>query len=343
MNQIKFTKLEGKKTVLITGIAGFIGFHLAKKLSNTFFVIGLDNLNNYYDTNLKIDRLKELGINIENHSIHYKSSTHQIDFYKIDLNDNKSLLTLLNNNKIDCIIHLAAQAGVRYSLINSKTYIDNNINAFYNVLESMKLASIKNLIYASSSSVYGSNEKIPFMESDKTNNQVSLYAATKKTNEILAETYSNLYGLKCVGLRFFTVYGPYGRPDMAYFKFSNMLMKNQEIQLYNYGNQTRDYTHINDITNGIKLIFDQFENKKIKPIYNIGSGHPIELKKLINELESNFNKKFNVKEVEHQKGDVKNTLASIDQIKEDFGFSIKSNFEDGIKEFTNWFKKYNAK
>ena len=150
MNQIKFTKLEGKKTVLITGIAGFIGFHLAKKLSNTFFVIGLDNLNNYYDINLKIDRLKELGINIENHSIHHKSSTHQIDFYKIDLNDNKSLLTLLNNNKIDCIIHLAAQAGVRYSLINSKTYIDNNINAFYNVLESMKLGSIKNLIYASS-------------------------------------------------------------------------------------------------------------------------------------------------------------------------------------------------
>jgi UDP-glucuronate 4-epimerase len=340
---MKFTKLEDKKTVLITGIAGFIGFHLAKKLSDTFFVIGLDNLNNYYDINLKIDRLKELGINIDNNCLHFKSSTYPIDFYKIDLNDNKSLLTLLNNNKIDCIIHLAAQAGVRYSLINSKTYIENNINAFYNVLESMKLASMKNIIYASSSSVYGSNEKVPFKESDKTNNQVSLYAATKKTNEILAQTYSNLYKLKCVGLRFFTVYGPFGRPDMAYYKFSDMLMKNQEIQLYNYGNQTRDYTHINDITSGIKLILDQFDYKKIKPIYNIGSGYPIELKKLINELESNFNRKFKVKEVEHQQGDVKNTLASIDQIKEDFGFSIKSNFEDGIKEFTNWFKNYNAK
>lgn len=335
--------MEDKKTILITGIAGFIGFHLAKKLSNNYFVIGLDNLNNYYDINLKIDRLKELGIDLDNESLHYKSSIYPIDFYKIDLNDNESLSGLLNNNKIDSIIHLAAQAGVRYSLINSKTYIENNINAFYNVLESMKSASIENLIYASSSSVYGSNKKVPFEESDETNNQVSLYAATKKTNEILAQTYSNLYGLKCVGLRFFTVYGPFGRPDMAYFKFSNMLMKNQEIQLYNYGNQTRDYTHINDITNGIQLIVDQFENTELKPIYNIGSGYPIELTKLINELESNFNKKFKVKEVEHQQGDVKNTLASIDQIKEDFGFSIKSNFENGIKEFTNWYKKYHSK
>ena len=334
--------MEDKKTILITGIAGFIRFHLAKKLSETYYVIGLDNLNSYYDINLKIDRLKELGIHLDNENSFFKSSTYQIDFYQIDLNDYKSLLDLFNNNKIEYVIHLAAQAGVRYSLINSKTYIENNINAFYNLLESMNLASIKNLIYASSSSVYGSNQKVPFEESDKTDNQVSLYAATKKTNEILAQSYSNLYGFNCVGLRFFTVYGPFGRPDMAYYKFSDMLMKDQEIQLFNYGNQSRDYTHIDDITNGIKLILENYESKVLKPIYNIGSGKPIELKKLINELESNFNKKFKIKEVEHQKGDVKNTLASINQMKEDFGFSIKSDFVNGIEEFSNWYKKYYA-
>ena len=335
--------MEDKKTILITGIAGFIGFHLAKKLSKSYYIIGLDNLNSYYDINLKIDRLKELGIDLDNENSYFKSSIFEIDFHKIDLNNQKSLLDLLNNNKIDYVVHLAAQAGVRYSLINPKTYIENNINAFYNLLELMNSASIKNLIYASSSSVYGSNQKVPFEESDKTDNQVSLYAATKKTNEILAQSYSNLYGLNCVGLRFFTVYGPFGRPDMAYFKFSDMLMKDQEIQLYNYGNQTRDYTHVDDITNGIQLILEKSESKVLKPIYNIGSGKPIELKKLINELESNFNKKFKIKEVEHQKGDVKNTLASIDQIKDDFGFSIKSDFADGIKEFSNWYKKYYGK
>lgn len=334
--------MEDKKTILITGIAGFIRFHLAKKLSETYYVIGLDNLNSYYDINLKIDRLKELGIHLDNENSFFKSSTYQIDFYQIDLNDYKSLLDLFNNNKIEYVIHLAAQAGVRYSLINSKTYIENNINAFYNLLESVNLASIKNLIYASSSSVYGSNQKVPFEESDKTDNQVSLYAATKKTNEILAQSYYNLYGFNCVGLRFFTVYGPFGRPDMAYYKFSDMLMKDQEIQLFNYGNQSRDYTHIDDITNGIKLILENYESKALKPIYNIGSGKPIELKKLINELESNFNKKFKIKEVEHQKGDVKNTLASINQMKEDFGFSIKSDFVNGIEEFSNWYKKYYA-
>jgi len=335
--------LEDKKTILITGIAGFIGFHLAKKLSESYYVIGLDNLNSYYDINLKIDRLKELGIHLDNENSFIKSSIFEIDFYKIDLINQKSLLNLLNNNKIDYVIHLAAQAGVRYSLINPKTYIENNIDAFYNLLESMNSASIKNLIYASSSSVYGSNKKMPFEESDITDNQVSLYAATKKTNEILAQSYSNLYGFNCVGLRFFTVYGPFGRPDMAYFKFSDMLMKDQEIQLYNYGNQTRDYTYIDDITNGIQLILEKSGSKVLRPIYNIGSGKPVELEKLINELEFNFNKKFKFKKVEHQKGDVKNTLASIDQIKEDFGFSIKSDFVDGIKEFSNWYKKYYAK
>jgi len=332
--------LEDKKTILITGIAGFIGFHLAKKLSEIYNVIGLDNLNSYYDINLKIDRLKELGIDLNEESSFFKSSSYQIDFYKMDLNDYKSLLDLFNNNRIEYVIHLAAQAGVRYSLINPKTYIENNINAFYNLLESIKSASIKNLIYASSSSVYGSNQKVPFEESDRTDNQVSLYAATKKTNEILAQSYSNLYGLNCVGLRFFTVYGPFGRPDMAYYKFSDLLMKDHEIQLYNYGNQTRDYTHINDITNGIQLILEKLGSKLLKPIYNIGSGKPIELKKLINELELNFNKKFKIKEVEHQKGDVKNTLALINQMEKDFDFSIKSDFDNGIKEFVTWYKSY---
>ena len=207
----------------------------------------------------------------------------------------------------------------------------------------MNMKSLRNLIYASSSSVYGSNEKLPFEETDKTNSQVSLYAATKKTNEILASTYSNLYNFNCVGLRFFTVYGPFGRPDMAYFKFSKFLTEDKEIQLFNYGNQTRDFTHINDITNGIQLIIEQLESKLLRPIYNIGSGVPIELSELIHLLETNFDKKFKIKKVEHQKGDVKSTLASIEAIKQDFGFKINSDFEDGIKEFVKWFKDYYGK
>ena len=335
--------MENKSTILITGIAGFIGYHLAKKLSNKYNIVGLDNLNDYYDIKLKTDRLKSLGINYDKNSLYTKSSNFPIEFYKLDLNDKEALINLLSSRKFYCIIHLAAQAGVRYSITNPQTYIENNINAFYCLLDSMHSSSVKNLIYASSSSVYGTNKKQPFEEIDPTDNQVSLYAATKKINEILASTYSNLYNLNCVGLRFFTVYGPFGRPDMAYFKFSNLLKENNEIQLFNYGNQTRDYTHINDITNGIQLIIDQLGSKMLRPIYNIGSGAPIELSKLITLLETNFDKKFKIKKVEHQKGDVKSTLASIEFLKQDFGFSIKSNFEDGINEFVQWFKEYYGK
>lgn len=335
--------MENKKTILITGIAGFIGFHLAKKLSVKFNIVGLDNLNDYYDIDLKKSRLKELGIHLNDHSELYRSSNLPIQFFRVDLNDKELLSELLDSYKFFCVVHLAAQAGVRFSLINPKTYIENNINAFHNLLELMNMKSLRNLIYASSSSVYGFNEKLPFEETDKTNSQVSLYAATKKTNEILASTYSNLYNFNCVGLRFFTVYGPFGRPDMAYFKFSKFLTEDKEIQLFNYGNQTRDFTHINDITNGIQLIIEQLESKLLRPIYNIGSGVPIELSELIHLLETNFDKKFKIKKVEHQKGDVKSTFASIEAIKQDFGFKINSDFEGGIKEFVQWFKDYYGK
>lgn len=335
--------MENKSTILITGIAGFIGYHLAKKLSIKYNIIGLDNLNDYYDIQLKKDRLKELGIHLNKDTLCTKSLNLSIEFYKLDLNNKEELKNLLSSRKFHCIIHLAAQAGVRYSLVNPQTYIENNINAFYSLLDSMHSSSVKNLIYASSSSIYGSNKKQPFEEIDPTDNQVSLYAATKKTNEILASTYSNLYNLNCVGLRFFTVYGPFGRPDMAYFKFSNLLSEDKEIQLFNFGNQTRDYTHINDITNGIQLITEQMESTMLRPIYNIGSGVPIELNKLISLLETNFDKKFKIKKVKHQKGDVKSTLASIESIKQDFGFKINSDFEGGIKEFVQWFKDYYGK
>ena len=332
--------MENKKIILITGVAGFIGFHLAKQLAGTYYVIGIDNLDDYYDLDLKKNRLNELGIELDDVDIFSKSSSLSIKFYKIDLKSKIQISDLFKTHNFHCVIHLAAQAGVRYSLINPDTYVQNNINAFFNLLDVIKTFSVRNLIYASSSSVYGSNEKVPFEEDDRTDNQVSLYAATKKINEVLASTYSKIYDINCVGLRFFTVYGPYGRPDMAYYKFSNLLSENKPVELYNHGNQIRDYTHVNDIVKGIQLVVDHIGIKKLKPIYNIGSGVPIELDFLIKSLEDNFEKKFQINKVKHQLGDVKRTLASTKSIHQDLGFSIKSNFKEGLIQFVKWYKEY---
>ena len=258
-----------KSLVLVTGSAGFIGSHVViKLLERGERVVGIDNHNDYYDTKLKEDRLEQFVNN---------SSYEHI---KADIGD-PSIVSTISNIKPNKIIHLAAQAGVRYSIENPYAYIDSNIYGFLNILEASKNANLEHLVYASSSSVYGGNLKLPFSETDSVDHPVSLYATTKKANELMAHTYSHLFDIPSTGLRFFTVYGPFGRPDMAYYKFSDMLIKDQEIQLYNYGNQTRDYTHVDDITNGIQLILEKWESKVLKPIYNIGSSKPIELKKLI--------------------------------------------------------------
>lgn len=334
-------RLEKDKEILITGIAGFIGFHLAKKLSKSYKIVGIDNLNKYYDVELKISRLNKLGIFLEENKFEYNSSSMNVKFYKADITDSSMLEAILSSRNISVVIHLAAQAGVRYSLVNPTTYIENNVVGFFSLLEAMKKTKANKLIYASSSSIYGSSTKDVFHESDKSDHQVSLYAATKKTNEIFAKTYSELYNIKAVGLRFFTVYGSYGRPDMAYFKFTKHLNENKQIDLYNYGNQKRDYTHIDDITNGIGLILNNLKlDRDTEDIYNIGSGNPITLMRLIQLIENNFNKKFKLNKVTHQKGDVKSTNASIEKMNRDFNFSVEKEFESGIKEFIDWYKEY---
>ena len=333
--------MENKEKIFITGIAGFIGFHLAKELAKNYKIIGLDNLNNYYDIKLKKNRLKELGITVDGFKNEYESKSLDLTFYKYDLLQKNKIDFIFNEHEFKCVIHLAAQAGVRYSISNPKEYIDSNIIGFYNILESMKLLKIKNLIYASSSSVYGEENTVPFNESFPANDQISLYAATKKTNEILAKTYSNLYNIKAVGLRFFTVYGPFGRPDMAYYKFSDYLHKNMPIEVYNYGKQRRDFTYIDDIVSGINLIIEKIDFTGIKDIYNIGSGNPKELEHMIDLLENLFNKKFRFTKIESQMGDVSNTYADISLLQKDFNFKIKTDFESGLKKFTDWYKKIN--
>ena len=336
--------MENKKTVLITGIAGFIGFHLATKLKSKYNIIGLDNLNDYYDINLKLERLKSLDFEKINYESHQVNSDRSIKFYYADLTDKNKLRIIFRENNIDFVINLAAQAGIRFSLQEPDQYIGSNVLGFYNLLEAIKEFNIKNFLFASSSSVYGEQAEVQFKESFPSNNQISLYAATKKTNEILAKTYSNLFSFKTIGLRFFTVYGPYGRPDMAYFKFSKNLIDGAPIELFNYGIQKRDFTYIDDIIDGIELIIENFNHKDLKDIYNIGSGKPIELKLLVELLEQNFNRKFKIIPLAKQLGDVKHTYADISLMKSDFNYKASTSFEKGIKEFSNWYKKkYNVR
>lgn len=334
--------MENKKTILITGIAGFIGFHLASKLNGKYKIIGLDNLNDYYDVSLKYGRLANLNFNVKeiNKGFSHLNLDKSIKFYYSDLNNKEALNLIFKENKIDIVINLAAQAGIRFSLEEPDQYIDSNVIGFYNLLEVLKENNIKYLMYASSSSVYGEQKEIEFKETFASNNQISLYAATKKINEILAKTYSNLFQIKTVGLRFFTVYGSFGRPDMAYFKFSTKLKNKHPIELYNYGIQKRDFTHISDIVKGIELILENIEENFVKDIYNIGSGNPIELKQLVNLLEKNFNKKFSIIPLKNQIGDVKHTYADIYSITKDFNFKPKMSFDNGIKEFCDWYKSY---
>ncbi len=319
--------------ILITGSAGFIGFHLSLKLLNKGnTVIGVDNLNNYYDVSLKKNRNKIL-----------KKYTKYI-FYKLDLKNKNQLNKVFKKNKIDCVINLAAQAGVRYSLINPKSYIESNINGFFNLIETTKNYKVKNFIYASTSSVYGMQKKFPLKENFDTSHPIQLYAATKKSNELIANVYSHLFKLNTIGLRFFTVYGPWGRPDMALFKFTKNIIEGKKIKVFNHGKHIRDFTYVDDVINIIYKIISK--NSKIKrsnnfsKIYNVGNGKKIKLKKYIDIIEKNLKKKSKKKFLSLQKGDVIKTHCDNRLLKREYNYSPKINVEQGVKKFLEWYRSY---
>ena len=332
--------------ILVTGAAGFIGYHLVKSLvESNHEVIGLDNINNYYNVDLKFDRLNELGISkdtaVDFLSLSNSNLFKNFKFIKMNLEDRVNLPKLFKNEKFDVVCNLAAQAGVRYSIENPETYIDSNIVGFLNILECCRNYSIKKLVYASSSSIYGDNEKTPFEELDNTDKPISLYAASKKSNELMAHTYSHLFKLNTIGLRFFTVYGSWGRPDMAYYLFANSIVKNSPINVYNNGDLSRDFTHIDDIVIGVKsALLSDSSTKKLYKLYNIGNNKPVVLTKFIEIIEKHLDKKAIKKMLPMQDGDVKKTWASISKIEEDYNFKNSVSLNIGIKEFITWFKSY---
>lgn len=345
--------------ILITGTAGFIGFHLVNKLvKEGFEVFGLDNINDYYDVDLKYARLKETGIDREEIVYNKFTKSKRFDnyhFIKLTLEDNEGIKSLFSESRFDYVIHLAAQAGVRYSLINPHAYIDSNIQGFLNILEGCRKNPVKHLIYASSSSVYGGNTKMPFSVHDSVDHPVSLYAATKKANELMAHTYSHLYGIPTTGLRFFTVYGPWGRPDMALFLFTKAISESKPIEVYNYGRMKRDFTYIDDIVESLHRLINkpptynsQFE-KSIPDcssswapyrVLNIGNHNPVELNDFIAEIEKNLGKKAVRKEMAIQPGDVEATFADVSELQQLIDFSSRKSVEYGIKEFVKWYRTY---
>tara|TARA_A100001388_G_scaffold273917_1_gene256601 strand:+ start:11595 stop:12617 length:1023 start_codon:yes stop_codon:yes gene_type:complete len=336
-----------KKTILITGAAGFIGFHLSKQLIKLGHnIIGIDNINNYYDINLKFARLKQLGINNakakEFNNLSY-SSLHgkQFQFIRMNLEDNTSLSNFFNKYNFDLVCNLAAQAGVRYSIKNPHAYTLSNITGFLNILECCRHNNIKRVVYASSSSVYGNNKQVPFNESDNVDNPISLYAATKKSNELMAYTYSHLYGLETIGLRFFTVYGPWGRPDMAYFLFTDAIINNRAIDVFNNGNLSRDFTYIDEIIDGVvKTLLNNSKNKSLYKLYNIGNGSPVNLLDFINIIEKEVGLKSVKNMLPMQPGDVYKTYANTKNIEKDYTYKSNNNIKLGIKKFVSWYKNF---
>ena len=338
------------KTYLITGVAGFIGSNLAEKIlkdEKDVKIIGLDNVNDYYDVKLKEYRLKELKKNSN------------FTFIKGDLSDKECVENIFKEYKPLIVVNLVAQAGVRYSIINPDAYIKSNIIGFYNILECCRNYPVEHLVYASSSSVYGGNKKVPFSTDDKVDTPVSLYAATKKSNELLAHAYSKLYNIPSTGLRFFTVYGPAGRPDMAYFGFTNKLLKGETIKIFNYGNCKRDFTYVDDIVEGITRIMKKPPEKKngedglpIPPykVYNIGNGHPENLLDFVTILQEELVKAKVLPEdydfeahkelVPMQPGDVPITYADTKPLEEDFGYKPSTDLRTGLRKFAEWYKEF---
>tara|TARA_B100000989_G_scaffold238884_1_gene185759 strand:- start:306 stop:1265 length:960 start_codon:yes stop_codon:yes gene_type:complete len=312
--------------IYITGVAGFIGFHLANKLITMGYdIYGIDNLNAYYDIELKNSRL---GILKKNKNFHFK---------KIDINNFKKLSFHVSKIKPNIMYHLAAQAGVRYSIDHPDQYIESNVQGFLNILESLKLIKIQHLIYASSSSVYGSNKNFPFQSSDKTDNPISLYAATKKSNELMANAYSDLFKMKCTGLRFFTVYGPWGRPDMALFKFTKAILENKKIEVYNHGDMIRDFTYIDDVVESLVLLKNKMPPNNHK-VYNLGCGSPVRLSKFINFIESAVGRKAKKKPLKMQPGDVKKTFADSEELFKLIKYRPKTSIKEGVEQFVKWYK-----
>lgn len=344
-----------KKTILVTGAAGFIGANLVKELLLSvaeISIIGIDNMNDYYDVALKEFRLKEIGGIV-------KEVKGQFHFVKGDIADKECVQNLFREYQPDIVVNLAAQAGVRYSIENPDAYIQSNLVGFFNILEACRASfhqgkGVEHLVYASSSSVYGSNQKIPYSTEDQVDHPVSLYAATKKSNELMAHAYSKLYGIPATGLRFFTVYGPAGRPDMAYFGFTDKLVADQKIQIFNYGNCKRDFTYIDDIVKGVQAVMQAPPLKNEQgvryKVYNIGNNHPENLLDFVrilceqlqkaNVLPADFNFDLHMELVGMQPGDVEVTYADISEFERDFGFKPNTPLEQGLHHFAEWYKNF---
>jgi UDP-glucuronate 4-epimerase len=332
------------RKVLITGAAGFIGFHLSERLTQLGNeVIGLDNLNDYYDVNLKIDRLRQI------------EGRENFRCLKLDLADRDSMSELFLRERFDVVVNLAAQAGVRYSLINPHAYIENNISGFLNILEGCRRHPVEHLVFASSSSVYGANTKMPFSVHQNVDHPVSLYGATKKANELMAHAYSGLFKIPCTGLRFFTVYGPWGRPDMVLFLFAKAILSGNPIDVFNYGRMRRDFTYIADIIEGVVRIMDRipgpnpsWDGDNPDPasgsgpykLYNIGNNNPVELMRFIEVLEECLGKKAEKRLLPMQAGDVPATYADVDDLMKDVGFKPSTPIEEGVRRFVEWYRTY---
>jgi UDP-glucuronate 4-epimerase len=324
--------------VLVTGVAGFIGYHLAQRLlADGMQVYGIDNLNEYYDVSLKKARLAQL------------QPQARFAFQYLDLSDRAGMADLFEANPFDCVVNLAAQAGVRYSLINPHAYVDSNLTGVVNVLEGCRHHQIKHLVYASSSSVYGINPKIPFATSDNVDHPISLYAATKKANELMAYTYSHLYQIPTTGLRFFTVYGPWGRPDMAYFKFVKAIEAGQPIEVYNHGHMQRDFTYVDDVIEGLVRVMQKppanpaaSQPGETAPyrLYNIGNNQPVALGRFIEVIEAALGKTAQKQFLPMQPGDVPITYADVDDLMRDVGFRPATSIETGIARFVDWYRSY---
>ncbi|WP_276390812.1 NAD-dependent epimerase [Eudoraea chungangensis] len=336
--------------ILVTGAAGFIGFYVSKKLlDHGHSVVGLDNINDYYDVGLKFGRLTELGIERNKaeifNVISRSNSNPNFSFIRLSLEDRENLPLLFKEEGFEVVCNLAAQAGVRYSLENPEAYVDSNIVGFLNILENCRNFNIKHLVYASSSSVYGLNSKVPFETTDSVDNPISLYAASKKSNELMAHTYSHLYGFASTGLRFFTVYGPWGRPDMAMFLFTDAILKGQPIKVFNHGNLERDFTYIEDITEGVVRIIELPVNERKDPntlykIYNIGNNNSVKLMDFIKAIEETLSIEAKKEMLPMQAGDVTRTWANVDALIKDYNYQPNTPIKKGVEEFISWYKSY---
>ncbi|WP_027124305.1 NAD-dependent epimerase [Gelidibacter mesophilus] len=335
------------KTVLVTGAAGFIGFHVSKALLEAGHrVVGLDNLNDYYDVNLKLARLAQLGIDKKDalQELNYISSAtfgNRMIFVKMNLEDRNALPELFEKHSIDSVCNLAAQAGVRYSLENPEAYADSNLTGFLNVLECCRNYKVPKLVYASSSSIYGNSDAVPFEETANVDHPVSLYAATKKANELMAHAYTHLYGFESIGLRFFTVYGPWGRPDMAMFLFTDAIINNKPLKVFNNGDLSRDFTYIDDIVAGIMAtLLESSNNKSSYKLYNIGNSQPVQLLEYIEAIEKALGKTALKEMMPMQPGDVKQTFANVSRLKTDFNYQPTTEVKQGIATFVEWYREF---